>query len=83
MRALIEQLLRADFVVIDELGFAPLDDVGMLDRLLHHAVVVVTDWESFRLKDARTRGGLAMNVIEHPESSRSFSERRAGACRRI
>lgn len=95
----IEQLLRADFVVIDELGFAPLDDVGvqllfrfvsaayehrslgigshwpfeewgrflpehttaasMLDRLLHHAVVVVTDGESFRLKEARTRGGLA------------------------
>jgi DNA replication protein DnaC len=25
----IEQLLRAYFVVTDELGFAPLDDVGM------------------------------------------------------
>lgn len=94
----IEQLLRADFVAVDELGFAPLDDVGsqllfrfvsaayerrslgiashwpfeewgrflpehttaasMLDRLLHHAVVVVTDGESFRLKEARSRGGV-------------------------
>jgi DNA replication protein DnaC len=93
----IETLLRADFVAVDELGFAPLDDVGsqllfrfvsasyerrslgiashwpfeewgrflpehttaasMLDRLLHHAVVVVTDGESFRMKEARSRGG--------------------------
>lgn len=95
----IEQLLRADYVVVDEIGFAPLDDVAtqllfrfvsaayerrslgigshwpfeewgrfipehttaasMLDRLLHHAVVVVTDGESFRLREARTRGGHA------------------------
>ena len=79
---LIEGLLRADLVIVDELGFAPLDDVGsqllfrfvaaayerrslgiashwpfedwgrflpehstavaLLDRLLHHAVTVVT-----------------------------------------
>lgn len=93
----IEGLLRADLVICDELGFAPLDDVGMqllfrfvaaayerrslgvashwpfeswgrflpehttavslLDRLLHHASVVVTEGESFRMKEARTRGG--------------------------
>ena len=97
---LIEQLLRHDLLIIDELGFAPLDPVGtqllfrvvaaayerrsvalashwpferwghflpeeatavaLLDRLLHHAVVVVTAGESFRMRDARTRrsGGL-------------------------
>lgn len=93
----IDGLLRADLVIVDELGFAPLDDVGtqllfrfvaaayehrslgvashwpfeswgrflpehttavsLLDRLLHHAVVVVTEGESFRMKEARTRGG--------------------------
>ena len=93
----IEGVLRADLVIVDELGFAPLDDVGtqllfrfvaaayerrslgvashwpfeswgrflpehttavsLLDRLLHHASVVVTDGESFRMKEARLRGG--------------------------
>lgn len=94
----IEQLLRFDYLILDELGFAPLDDVGtqllfrfvsaayerrslgigshwpfedwgrfipehttaisLLDRLLHHSIVVVTDGESFRLREAQTRGGL-------------------------
>jgi DNA replication protein DnaC len=86
----IETLLRADLVIIDELGFAPLDDTGaqllfrlvaaayerralgigshwpfeqwgrflpehttavsLLDRLLHHSNVVVTEGESFRMR---------------------------------
>jgi DNA replication protein DnaC len=94
---IIEGLLRHDLVICDELGFAPLDDVGtqllfrfvaaayerrslglashwpfeswgrflpehttavsLLDRLLHHAVVVVTEGESFRMREARSRGG--------------------------
>jgi DNA replication protein DnaC len=29
----------------------------MLDRLLHHAVVVVTEGESYRMREAKTRGG--------------------------
>jgi DNA replication protein DnaC len=93
----IDQTLRADFVIIDEIGFAPLDDAGtqllfrfvatayervslgvgshwpfdqwgrflpehttavsLLDRLLHHSVVVVTDGESFRMREARQNGG--------------------------
>ena len=93
----IDSLLRADLVICDELGFAPLDLVGsqllfrfvaaayerrslgiashwpfeawgrflpehttaasMLDRLLHHAVVVVTEGESYRMREARSRGG--------------------------
>lgn len=93
----IERLLRADLVLIDDLGFAPLDDVGsqllfrfvaaayehrslgvashwpfeswgrflpehttavaMLDRLLHHATTVVTSGDSYRMKEARARGG--------------------------
>jgi len=32
---------------------------ALLDRLLHHAAVVVTEGESFRLLEARTRGGEA------------------------
>jgi DNA replication protein DnaC len=95
----IENLLRNDVVLVDELGFAPLDDTGaqllfrfvaaayerrslgigshwpfeswgrflpehttavsLLDRLLHHCHVVVTDGDSYRMKQARarTRGG--------------------------
>jgi DNA replication protein DnaC len=91
----IDNLLRADLVIIDEVGFAPLDDTGaqllfrfvaaayerralgigshwpfdqwgrflpehttavsLLDRLLHHSIVVVTEGESFRMRQARTR----------------------------
>jgi len=92
----IEQILKADLILIDEIGFAPMDDTGaqlffrlvsaayehrslgigshwpfedwgrflpehttavsLLDRLLHHAVVVATHGESFRMKEARARG---------------------------
>ncbi len=94
---LIEGLLRADLVIVDDLGFAPLDDTGaqllfrfvaaayerrslgvashwpfeswgrflpehttavaLLDRLLHHAVTVVTSGDSYRMKEARERVG--------------------------
>ena len=91
----IENLLRHDLILCDELGFAPLDDTGaqllfrfvaaayerralgigshwpfeswgrflpehttavsMLDRLLHHCHTVVTDGDSYRMKQARGR----------------------------
>ena len=94
---IIDSLLRADLVICDELGFAPLDLTGsqllfrfvaaayerrslgiashwpfeawgrflpehttaasLLDRLLHHAVVVVTEGESYRMREARQKGG--------------------------
>jgi DNA replication protein DnaC len=93
----IDGLLRADLFIVDDLGFAPLDDVGaqllfrfvaaayehrslgvashwpfeswgrflpehttavaLLDRLLHHSVTVVTSGDSYRMKEARMRGG--------------------------
>ena len=31
--------------------------VSLLDRLLHHSVVIATDGESYRMRQARTRGG--------------------------
>ena len=31
--------------------------VALLDRLLHHSITVVTSGDSFRMKEARTRGG--------------------------
>ena len=89
----IENILRADVILIDEIGFAPLDATGaqlffrlvagayerrslgiashwpfedwgrfipehttavsLLDRLLHHAIVVATQGESYRMKEAR------------------------------
>jgi DNA replication protein DnaC len=92
---IIESLLRVDLIILDELGFAPLDDtatqllfrlvagayerrslaiashwpfeqwrrflpeqttaVSILDRLLHHATVVITDGQSYRMKDAQHR----------------------------
>jgi DNA replication protein DnaC len=93
----IDTLLRNDLILIDEVGFAPLDDTGaqllfrvvaaayerralgiashwpfeawgrflpehttavsLLDRLLHHANIVVTDGDSYRMREARTKGG--------------------------
>jgi DNA replication protein DnaC len=93
----IDTLLRNDLIIIDEVGFAPLDDTGaqllfrlvaaayerrslgiashwpfdqwgrflpehttavsLLDRLLHHASVVVTDGDSYRMREARAKGG--------------------------
>lgn len=94
---IIEQIVRCDLVLIDEIGFAPLDHTGaqlffrivaatyerrslgiashwpfedwghflpeqttavsLLDRLLHHASVVVTQGESYRMREARQKGG--------------------------
>jgi DNA replication protein DnaC len=94
----LASLLRNDLLLLDELGFAPLDDTGsqllfrfvaalyerrslgiashwpfeawgrflpeqttavsMLDRLLHHATVVITEGESYRMKEARSRQRL-------------------------
>jgi DNA replication protein DnaC len=93
---LITQILKADLIIVDEIGFAPMDSTGaelffrlvaaayerrslgigshwpfeewgkflpehttavsLLDRLLHHSVIVVTDGESFRMKEARQKG---------------------------
>ena len=93
----IDTLLRADLAVVDELGFAPLDDTGaqllfrfvaaayerralgigshwpfdqwgrflpehttavsLLDRLPHHSIVVVTQGESSRMRQAKARRG--------------------------
>lgn len=98
----IENLLRNDLIICDELGFAPLDDTGaqllfrfvaaayerrslgigshwpfeawgrflpehttavsLLDRLLHHCHTVVTDGDSYRMKQARARGGAPKNT---------------------
>jgi DNA replication protein DnaC len=35
--------------------------VSLLDRLLHHANVVVTDGDSYRMRQARARGGTTLN----------------------
>jgi len=96
----IEALLRNDLLLVDEVGFAPLDDAGaqllfrfvsaayerrslgiashwpfdqwgrflpehttavsLLDRLLHHANVVVTDGDSYRMRQARAKGGTTL-----------------------
>jgi DNA replication protein DnaC len=97
---IIDTLLRNDLIIIDEVGFAPLDDTGaqllfrviaaacerralgiashwpfeswgrflpehttavsLLDRLLHHASVVVTDGDSYRMREARAKGGTTL-----------------------
>jgi DNA replication protein DnaC len=112
---------RADLVVIDELGFAPLDDVGsqllfrfvaaayerrslgiashwpfedwgrfltehstalvLLDRLLHHAVTVVTSGESFRMGEARMRGGARHQRPKRPFWVGTFHGLRRGLLR--
>jgi hypothetical protein len=35
--------------------------VSLLDRLLHHADVVVTDGPSHRMREARAKGGTTLN----------------------
>jgi DNA replication protein DnaC len=35
--------------------------VSLLDRLLHHANVVVTDGDSYRMRQARARKGVTLN----------------------
>ena len=90
-----------NLILIDEVGFAPLDDTGaqllfrfiaaayerralgiashwpfeswgrflpehttavsLLDRLLHHANVVVTAGDSYRMRQARAKGGTPLN----------------------
>jgi DNA replication protein DnaC len=101
---LIDQTLRHDLIIIDEIGFAPLDDtaaqllfrlvaaayerrslaisshwpfdqwgrflpehttaVSLLDRLLHHAQVVVTSGDSYRMREARNaKTGAAVNTV--------------------
>ena len=72
---MIEALLRNDLILLDEVGFAPLDDTGAqllfrfvsaayerraLDRLLHHANVVVTSGDSYRMRQARAKGGTTL-----------------------
>jgi DNA replication protein DnaC len=98
---IIDTLLRSDLIIIDEIGFAPLDDnaaqllfrlaaaacerralgiashwpfeqwgrflpehttaVSLLDRLLHHASIVITDGDSYRMREARAKGGTPLN----------------------
>jgi DNA replication protein DnaC len=98
----IDTVLRNDLVLLDELGFAPLDDTGgqllfrfvaaayerrsigigshwpfeswgrflpehttavsMLDRLLHHCHTVVTDGDSYRMKQARANRGTRIST---------------------
>ncbi len=118
---IIDSLLRFDFVICDELGFAPLDDHGtqllfrfvaaayerrslgigshwpfeqwgrflpepttatsMLDRLLHHAIVVVTEGDSFRMKEARARGGGHRKPVDGPGPRKTGSSERRRAVR--
>jgi DNA replication protein DnaC len=99
---IIDTLIRNDLIIIDEVGFAPLDDTGtqllfrlvaaayerrslaiashwpfeqwghflpeqttavsILDRLLHHATVVVTHGESRRMQDARNHREAPTNT---------------------
>jgi DNA replication protein DnaC len=93
--------IRNDLILIDEVGFAPLDETGaqllfrvvaaayerralgiashwpfeswgrflpehttavsLLARLLHHANVVVTAGDSYRMREARAKGGTTLN----------------------
>ena len=99
---IIDTLIRNDLIILDEVGFAPLDNTGtqllfrliaaayerrslaiashwpfdqwghflpeqttavsILDRLLHHATVVVTHGESHRMKDARNHREAPTNA---------------------
>ncbi len=38
----------------------PTTAFSLLDRLLHHAVIVTTEGESYRMKEARAKGGATV-----------------------
>mgnify|MGYP001558111186 CR=1 FL=1 len=100
---ILDGLLRCDLLIVDELGFAPLDAIGsqlffrfvaaayehkslavashwpfedwgrffpdtvtatsLIDRLVHHATVVVTSGESFRMREARGRSAPRAKAV--------------------
>jgi len=41
--------------------------VSLLDRLLHHCHVIITDGDSYRMKQARARGGATPKPAKPPE----------------
>ena len=41
--------------------------VSLLDRLLHHTSVVVTDGDSYRMREARAKGGTTPKKANQPE----------------
>src|SRR6516162_6033572 len=62
--SVIDNLLRNDLLLVDELGFAPLDDTGaqLLFRFVaaaseRRSLGIVTSGDSYRMKQARARGG--------------------------
>ena len=47
--------------------------VAMFNRLLHHATTVVTSGDSYRMKEARQRGGgLPITSWDHPIGDGDF-----------
>jgi len=108
---ILDGLLRCDLLIVDELGFAPLDPTGsqlffrfvaaayehrslavashwpfeewgrffpetvtatsLLDRLVHHATVVVTSGESFRMREARARPAPRAKAAAAPTSAKT------------
>ena len=110
---ILDGLLRCDLLIVDELGFAPLDAVGsqlffrfvaaayehkslavashwpfeewgrffpetvtatsLLDRLVHHATVVVTSGESFRMREARARTAPRAKGPDAPKPPKTTS----------
>ena len=113
----LEGILRADLILIDEIGFAHLDHTGaqlffrlvagayerrslgvashwpfedwghlaerstavsLLDRLLHHNVLVVTQGESFRMKEARGGEETRLAETENSPQGWDFSWPKAG-----
>ncbi|GJF11560.1 hypothetical protein NGTWS1803_20030 [Mycolicibacterium cyprinidarum] len=109
---IIESLLRVDLFILDERGFAPLDDTGtqllfrlvagayerrslaigsrwplqewgrflpeqttaasVLDRLLPHATVVITDGDSYRMKTPNTEGEPTTDLEITRKGERTF-----------
>ena len=112
---ILDALLRCDLLVVDELGFAPLDAIGsqlffrfvaaayehkslavashwpfeewgrffpetvtatsLLDRLVHHATVVVTSGESFRMREARARSAPRAKAPSAPTPTQAKTTR--------
>jgi len=55
----VDRICRSDLVVVDDIGMLPAGQDATVDRLLHHAHLVLTKGDSHRLTEALAGKGAS------------------------